>query len=152
MSPPQNFSKKVILAFPSGDAATETIETFRKNYPEGFPYTTPKGPRALRLKPLRDGETNKQLTLMGKIRSELESVVKNVPQLVGWKVDSSVGNGYVFITNEETGDALKLFCVQKPASVFEQPKVIDFACHFEQIGLSGKRDEIVKKANEQLRL
>eukprot|EP00959_Pyramimonas_sp_CCMP1952_P294543 6160917-Pyramimonas_sp.AAC.1 len=44
---PQNFSKKVILAFPSGDAASETIETFRKNYPAGYSYNTPKGPRFL---------------------------------------------------------------------------------------------------------
>eukprot|EP00959_Pyramimonas_sp_CCMP1952_P021370 450703-Pyramimonas_sp.AAC.1 len=91
---PQNFSKKVIMAFPSGDAASETIETSRKNYPAGYTYNTPKGLRLLRLKPLRDGGTNKQLTVMGKIRTEVESAVKSVPKLEGWKVDSSVGNGF----------------------------------------------------------
>eukprot|EP00959_Pyramimonas_sp_CCMP1952_P183254 3831213-Pyramimonas_sp.AAC.1 len=70
---------------------------------------------------------------MGEIRSEVESVVKTVPQLAGWKVDSSVGNGFIFIVNESTGDALKLHSVKKPSTVFEQPRVIAFACHFEQI-------------------
>eukprot|EP00959_Pyramimonas_sp_CCMP1952_P068024 1419645-Pyramimonas_sp.AAC.1 len=82
---------------------------------------------------------------MGNIRTEVKSVVKSVPQLDGWKVDSSVGNGFVFIANESTGDALKLFSVQKPLSVFEQPRVIAFACHSEQIGLAGKHEEMVAK-------
>eukprot|EP00959_Pyramimonas_sp_CCMP1952_P083812 1752733-Pyramimonas_sp.AAC.1 len=73
---------------------------------------------------------------MGNIRSEVESVVKTVPQLAGWKVDSTVGNGFISIANESTGDALKLYSVQEPSTVFEQPRVIAFACQFEQIGLS----------------
>eukprot|EP00959_Pyramimonas_sp_CCMP1952_P026144 548694-Pyramimonas_sp.AAC.1 len=115
---PQNFPKNVIVAFPSGDAASETIETFRKNSPDGYSYTTPKGPRILRLKPLRGGETNKQLAVMGENPSEVESVVKTVPQLAGRKVDSSFGNGFISIVNESTGDALKLYSVQKPSTVF----------------------------------
>eukprot|EP00959_Pyramimonas_sp_CCMP1952_P384636 8061199-Pyramimonas_sp.AAC.1 len=73
---------------------------------------------------------------MGKIRTEVESAVKSVPKLEGWKVDSSVGNGFVFIANESTREALKLFSVQKPLAVFEQPRAIAFACHFEQVGLA----------------
>eukprot|EP00959_Pyramimonas_sp_CCMP1952_P327144 6848299-Pyramimonas_sp.AAC.1 len=73
---------------------------------------------------------------MGQIRTEVEPVVKYVPQLDGWNVDSSVGNGFVFIANESTGGALKLFSGQKPSTVFEQPRVVAFACHFEKIGLA----------------
>eukprot|EP00959_Pyramimonas_sp_CCMP1952_P017986 381456-Pyramimonas_sp.AAC.1 len=82
---------------------------------------------------------------MGKIRTEVESVVKSDPQLEGWKVDSSVGNGFTFIANGSTGDALKLFSVQKPLTVSEQPRAIAFARHFEQIGLAGKHGEMVAK-------
>eukprot|EP00959_Pyramimonas_sp_CCMP1952_P097736 2042783-Pyramimonas_sp.AAC.1 len=82
---------------------------------------------------------------MGQIRAEVESVVKSVSQFEGWKVESSVGNGFVFIANESTGDALTLFSVQKPLAVFEQPRVIASACHFEQIGLAGKHEEMVAK-------
>eukprot|EP00959_Pyramimonas_sp_CCMP1952_P205111 4289075-Pyramimonas_sp.AAC.1 len=64
---------------------------------------------------------------MGEIRSEVGSVVKTVPQLAGWKVDSSVGNAFIFNANESTGDALKMYSVQKPSTVFEQPRVIAFA-------------------------
>eukprot|EP00959_Pyramimonas_sp_CCMP1952_P231504 4838773-Pyramimonas_sp.AAC.1 len=44
---PPNFSKKVIMAFASGDAASETIETSRQNYPAGYSHNAPKGPRIL---------------------------------------------------------------------------------------------------------
>eukprot|EP00959_Pyramimonas_sp_CCMP1952_P343082 7187139-Pyramimonas_sp.AAC.1 len=89
---------------------------------------------------------------MGKIRAEVESVVKPLPKLEEWKVNSSVGSGFVFIANEPTGDALKLFSVQKPLTVFEQPRVIACACHFEQIGLAGKPGEMVAKVWQQLGL
>ncbi|CAK0838620.1 unnamed protein product [Prorocentrum cordatum] len=137
------------LASASGgvvENASETIWTFRKNYLDGFELTIPKGPRMLRLKPLRDGDTNKQITVMGVIRSELESVGKSTPHLAGWSVDSSVGNGIAFVSNDYTGDALKMYCVQTPSSVFVQPRVIAFACHFKQIGTESKQDDSVSKA------
>eukprot|EP00959_Pyramimonas_sp_CCMP1952_P306205 6408412-Pyramimonas_sp.AAC.1 len=121
---PQNFSKRVIIAFPSGDAAYETIDTFRQNYPDGYSYTTPDGPSLSASQASQGWGT------------EVESVGKFVPQPEGWKVDSSVGNGFIFIANESTGDALTLHSVQKPPTVFEQPRAIAFDRHFEKIGLA----------------
>eukprot|EP00959_Pyramimonas_sp_CCMP1952_P121305 2536602-Pyramimonas_sp.AAC.2 len=59
----QNFSKKIIIAFPAADAAERTLMAFRKHFPGGFEFQTPKGPKTPRLKPLRDAETNRQLTV-----------------------------------------------------------------------------------------
>eukprot|EP00959_Pyramimonas_sp_CCMP1952_P269139 5627112-Pyramimonas_sp.AAC.1 len=78
---PQNFPEKVTIALPSADAAAKTIDTSREQYPGGFEFKALEGPRATRLNPLRDAETNSQLIVTGKIRNELECLFKNTPVL-----------------------------------------------------------------------
>eukprot|EP00959_Pyramimonas_sp_CCMP1952_P267197 5586375-Pyramimonas_sp.AAC.1 len=58
--------------------------TLRKHFSAGFECQTPRGPEKPRLEPLRDGETNKRLTVLGKVRGGHEEVVKSSPSLKDW--------------------------------------------------------------------
>eukprot|EP00959_Pyramimonas_sp_CCMP1952_P117121 2448034-Pyramimonas_sp.AAC.1 len=136
-----------LLNSPSEDAVAKTIDALRKHSPAGSELKTPRGPMALRLKPFRDAETNKQLIVMGKMRNEPEGLFKDTPVLNGWSVDSSAGNGFIFASNEVLGDAGKHHPVSKPASSIEMPRVVAFVYYLEAVGIGGGQHSIVDQGS-----